>query len=116
MDASVEGPNELERHLERQMRAQERQLAWARLGMAVLAAALLVALIVRGDSLEKSMSQYLIDQIRSKSNIRVALQTEVQAIHGQSNLTAVDLIDRRSNMVHREESGGLFVRVSPAAS
>ncbi len=50
MDASVEGPNELERHLERQMRAQERQLAWARLGMAVLAAALLVALILRGDS------------------------------------------------------------------
>ncbi len=29
-----------------------------------------VTLLVRGDSLEKSMSHYLIEQIRSKSNIR----------------------------------------------
>ncbi len=50
MDASVEGPDELERHLERQMRAQERQLAWARLGMAVLAGALLLVLVVRGQT------------------------------------------------------------------
>ena len=32
-----------------------------------------VTLVVRGGALEKSMSQYLIDQIRTKSNIRVAL-------------------------------------------
>lgn len=38
-----------------------------------------VTLVVRGDSLEKSMSQYLIQQIRRKSNIRVALQSEVVA-------------------------------------
>ena len=44
MEASLDGPRELERHLERQMRVQERQLAWARLGMAGLAAVLLVAL------------------------------------------------------------------------
>ena len=31
----------------------------------------------RGEILEKSMSQYLIDQIRTKSNIRVALRSEV---------------------------------------
>ncbi|HEY6609351.1 MAG TPA: ATP-binding protein [Candidatus Limnocylindria bacterium] len=48
MELSIDGPNELERHLERQMRTQERQLAWARLGMAALAGALLVALISRG--------------------------------------------------------------------
>ena len=44
MEESPDGPRELERHLEHQMRVQERQLAWARLGMAVLAAVLLVAL------------------------------------------------------------------------
>ena len=33
-----------------------------------------VTLIVRADALEKSMSHYLIDQIRTKSNIRTALQ------------------------------------------
>jgi len=44
MEESPDGPRELERHLEQQMRVQERQLAWARLGMAVLAGILLVAL------------------------------------------------------------------------
>ena len=41
MDAWSDGSHELERNLERQMRAQERQLAWVRLGMAALAAAFL---------------------------------------------------------------------------
>ena len=44
MEASPDGPRELERHLEHQMRAQERQLAWARLGMVALAAVVLLAL------------------------------------------------------------------------
>ena len=43
MEAWSDGPHELERNLERQMRAQERQLAWVRLGMAALAAAFLFA-------------------------------------------------------------------------
>jgi len=43
MGAATYGPHELERLLEHQMRVQERQLAWARLGMVVLAAILLVA-------------------------------------------------------------------------
>ena len=34
-----------------------------------------VTLIVRGDSLEKSMSQYLIEQLHRKSNIAVQLQS-----------------------------------------
>jgi thioredoxin reductase (NADPH) len=74
-----------------------------------------VTLIVRGDSLAKSMSQYLIEQIGTKSNIRVALRSEVQAIHGESNLTAIDLVDRASNTVQREESGGLFVFIGADA-
>jgi signal transduction histidine kinase len=44
MEASPDGPRELERHLEHQMRAQERQLAWARLGMVALGAVALLAL------------------------------------------------------------------------
>ena len=37
-----------------------------------------VTLIVRGDSLEKSMSRYLIDQLRKKSNIAVQVRSEVR--------------------------------------
>jgi signal transduction histidine kinase len=43
MEDTHDGPHELERLLEHQMRVQERQLAWARLGMVALAAVLLVA-------------------------------------------------------------------------
>jgi signal transduction histidine kinase len=43
MDASIsDGRHELERHLENQMRAQERQLVWVRLGMVLLAALFLL--------------------------------------------------------------------------
>jgi signal transduction histidine kinase len=42
MEATVDGSDELGLHLERQMRAQERQLVWVRLGMAALAAAWLL--------------------------------------------------------------------------
>ena len=39
-----------------------------------------VTLVVRGESLEKSMSHYLIEQLRGKSNIDVALRSEVKAV------------------------------------
>ena len=38
-----------------------------------------VTLVVRGDSLEKSMSRYLTDQLRLKENIKVELQSEIEA-------------------------------------
>jgi signal transduction histidine kinase len=48
MEAPSAAPPELELHLERQMRAQERQLARARFGLALLAGALLVTLVLQG--------------------------------------------------------------------
>ena len=57
------------------------------------------------------MSNYLIDQLRSKSNIRTALRSEVKAVYGDTHLTAIDIVDRGSNEVRREESGGLFVLI-----
>ncbi len=74
-----------------------------------------VTLIVRADSLEKSMSHYLIDQIHSKSNIRTALRSEVKAVYGDSHLTAIDIFDRGANEVRREDSGGLFVFIGADA-
>ena len=74
-----------------------------------------VTLIVRGDSLEKSMSQYLIEQVRGKSNIRVALQSEVQGVHGVEHLTAIDILDRADQVVRREDCGGLFVFIGADA-
>jgi thioredoxin reductase (NADPH) len=72
-----------------------------------------VTLVVRGDSLAKSMSQYLIDQLRTKSNIRVALRAEVVAVHGAEHLTAIDLAS--GGRVAREDCAGLFVFIGADA-
>jgi thioredoxin reductase (NADPH) len=74
-----------------------------------------VTLLVRGDSLEKSMSHYLVEQLRRKPNIHAALHTEVQAIHGSDHLTAIDLVDRASGQVRQVPSGGLFVFIGADA-
>ncbi len=74
-----------------------------------------VSLVVRGDSLEKSMSHYLIEQIRSKSNIRVELHSEVRAVHGDKVLAAVDVANRATGEVRRLDSGGVFVFIGADA-
>jgi thioredoxin reductase (NADPH) len=74
-----------------------------------------VTLVVRGDSLEKSMSQYLIKQVRSKSNIKVELHSEVQAVYGNEHLTAIDLTSRKTKVVRRQDCAGLFVFIGADA-
>ena len=74
-----------------------------------------VTLVVRGSSLEKSMSHYLVEQLRGKSNIRLALSSEVQAVHGSQQLEALDLVDRSTGTVRREPSTGVFVFIGADA-
>ncbi|MEO8419550.1 MAG: FAD-dependent oxidoreductase [Hyphomicrobium sp.] len=74
-----------------------------------------VTLVVRGDNLEKSMSHYLIEQLRSKSNIAVQPCAEVTAVHGDKNLTAIDVRDIGSKEIHRQECGGLFIFIGADA-
>ena len=74
-----------------------------------------VTLLVRGDSLEKSMSRYLIEQIRAKSNIVVHVRSEVRAAHGETHLTAIDIFDSESQAVQRYNCGGLFVFIGADA-
>jgi len=74
-----------------------------------------VTLVVRGDSLEKSMSRYLIEQLAGKSNIKVQLRSEVVAAHGDSHLTAIDIRDAASGTVRRQDCGGLFIFIGADA-
>ena len=74
-----------------------------------------VTLVVRGDSLEKSMSRYLIEQLGGKSNVAVRLRSEVVAAHGDTNLTAIEIRDNASAEVRRHECGGLFVFIGADA-
>ena len=74
-----------------------------------------VTLLVRGAALEKSMSRYLIEQLRAKSNVAVALRSEVRAVHGDVELKAIDIRDGSSDAVRRVECGGLFVFIGADA-
>jgi len=74
-----------------------------------------VTLLCRGGSLEKSMSQYLVDQIANKSNIRVCLQSELQAVYGDDHLTAIDIVSHSGGGTLREECGGLFIFIGADA-
>ncbi len=74
-----------------------------------------VTLVVRGGALEKSMSQYLVEQLRRRSNIGVLLNSEVRAVHGDGNLTAIDVLDGASKAVRRVECGGLFLFIGADA-
>jgi thioredoxin reductase (NADPH) len=74
-----------------------------------------VTLVVRGDSLEKSMSRYLIEQLAGKSNVKVQLRAEVVAAHCDTHLTAIDIRDAAGATVRRQDCGGLFVFIGADA-
>jgi len=74
-----------------------------------------VTLMVRGASLESSMSHYLVEQIHGKSNIAVELESEVHAVHGDTHLTSIDIRKIGSNTVSRHDCGGLFIFIGADA-
>jgi thioredoxin reductase (NADPH) len=74
-----------------------------------------VTLVVRGDSLAKSMSRYLIEQLAGKSNVRTQLRSEVVAAHGDTHVTAIDIRDAASARVSRQDCGGLFIFIGADA-
>ncbi|MBV8082193.1 MAG: FAD-dependent oxidoreductase [Candidatus Eremiobacteraeota bacterium] len=67
-----------------------------------------VTLLCRGDSLAKSMSHYLIEQLKTKSNINVQLRAEVTGLYGQDHLEAIDVADRARGSVALNPTTGLF--------
>jgi thioredoxin reductase (NADPH) len=61
------------------------------------------------------MSHYLVEKVRSKADIAVELRSEVQAVHGETHLTAIDIVGRASGAVRRQDCGGLFVFIGADA-
>ncbi|HSR82592.1 MAG TPA: FAD-dependent oxidoreductase [Streptosporangiaceae bacterium] len=75
-----------------------------------------VTLLVRGESLAASMSQYLIEQIATKANIRVETRSEVVAVHGDEQLERIEVIDRRAGTTSRRDTTALFVLIGADAA
>jgi thioredoxin reductase (NADPH) len=74
-----------------------------------------VTILCRGEALEKSMSQYLVDQVRGKSNIAVEVTAELVAVHGDSKLEAIDVSNRTSGTTTRRDCGALFIFIGADA-
>jgi thioredoxin reductase (NADPH) len=50
-----------------------------------------VTVLIRGDSLSKGMSQYLVDRIEAADNVEVLTNTELSAAHGRERLESITL-------------------------
>ena len=70
-----------------------------------------VAVVVRGDSLTASMSEYLIKEIDATANIEVRVRTEVMGGEGHGRLEALVLQDRATGERRREPAAALFVLI-----
>jgi thioredoxin reductase (NADPH) len=74
-----------------------------------------VTMLCRGDALEKSMSRYLIDQLRTRSNIEVWQRSQVTAAHGAASLEAIDIHNAATGETQRVSSGGLYIFIGADA-
>ena len=70
-----------------------------------------VTLLVRADSLAKSMSDYLVKEIGAAPRVRVRLQTEVAAARGARRLTELVLRDRATGREETAPTAALFVMI-----
>jgi len=68
-----------------------------------------VSIVIRGDSLRSTLSQYLLDRIEAAPNIEVLARTEVTALHGDGMLREITLREKASGRKRRLPTRWLFV-------
>ena len=73
-----------------------------------------IFIVIRGESLKETLSQYLLDRLRSTPNIEVLPHTEVIALHGDRGLEEITLADRDTGQKRSAKTRWLFVCVGGA--
>ncbi len=68
-----------------------------------------VVMLVRGQSLAATMSQYLIDEIGRTANIQVEFQTQVVEVHGEEHLEEITIECGRTNTREKVAACTLFI-------
>jgi thioredoxin reductase (NADPH) len=74
-----------------------------------------VTILYRGESLGKSMSQYLVEQIAARANIHVQYRTEVISADGETALEVIDVRDTATGETRRLDTGGVFIFIGADA-
>lgn len=75
-----------------------------------------VTMLVRGDSLTKSMSQYLIDQIEATENISVRVRCSVVEVKGETSLEAITIADADTGEKETVPATSLFIFIGAQPS
>ena len=70
-----------------------------------------VTMLVRGENLARSMSDYLVREVEATANIAVRLRTQVTDGHGQDQLDGLTLHDARHGRTEQVPAAALFVLI-----
>jgi thioredoxin reductase (NADPH) len=70
-----------------------------------------VRVVIRRDSLARTMSRYLLDRIERSPNIEVVPRTEVAAVHGNGTLESVSLRASDNGRTERVDAAAVFVMI-----
>ncbi len=68
-----------------------------------------VIILVRGDSLASTMSQYLIDQIKATPNISIWAHASVAEAHGTTHLEEISVLCSDTNKIERVPATSMFI-------
>ena len=68
-----------------------------------------VVMLVRGESLTKSMSQYLIDQIAATDNIEVQVHSSIKEVQGETNLESLVIHNAQTGETSTVPAKSLFI-------
>jgi thioredoxin reductase (NADPH) len=68
-----------------------------------------VVILVRGDSLSSTMSQYLIDQINETPNIQLWTHASVAEAHGDTHLEEISVLCSDTDKIERVPAGSMFI-------
>jgi thioredoxin reductase (NADPH) len=68
-----------------------------------------VIILVRGESLSSTMSQYLIDQVKETSNIELWTHAGVAEAHGDSHLEEISVLCSDTDKIERVPASAMFI-------
>jgi thioredoxin reductase (NADPH) len=68
-----------------------------------------VVILVRGESLASSMSQYLIDQIKQTPKIELWAHAGVAEAHGETHLEEISVLCSDTNKIERVPANSMFI-------
>ncbi len=73
-----------------------------------------VTLLVRGGSIEETMSDYLVREIANAENIDVRLNTEIVDVRGDHRLAGLSLRDRATDATEEVAAAAVFILIGAA--